>query len=46
MRNKGGIAMSWVSMEMGPVGGNGEVVYELGNYKFLKQDGSSVTEGK
>ncbi|XP_038072144.1 uncharacterized protein LOC119740789 isoform X2 [Patiria miniata] len=46
LRMKGTTSLSWETDELGPMTGNGDVIFELGNYKFLKSDGSSVTEGK
>ncbi|XP_022110805.1 uncharacterized protein LOC110990227 [Acanthaster planci] len=46
LRQKGSTSLSWVTNEIGPMTGNADVVFELADYKFLKSDGSSVTEGK
>ncbi len=46
LRNKGVTSVEWNTSEIGPMDGNGDVIFERGEYKCLKPDGNAVYEGK
>ncbi|XP_033633930.1 uncharacterized protein LOC117295401 [Asterias rubens] len=45
LRDKGGSSVEWNTLEIGPMDGNGDVIFERGEYKFSNPDGP-VCEGK